>query len=87
MDDPELECEARGFRGVILLGVLPKEARERRGVVGVMDAISDIVAAGNEARMRMMSSKKMRSIDDESCCRISRRSCSGFDHRSGREVH
>ena len=45
MDDPELECEARGFRGEdeALLGVLPDATRKRRGV-RVTEGDSDIVS-------------------------------------------
>ena len=45
MDDPELEGEARGFRGEdeVLLGVLPDATRKRRGV-RVTEGDSDIVS-------------------------------------------
>lgn len=54
IEDAELECEARGFRGEALFGVLFKDARERRGVVGVTDVLSNIVDS-DETRMQYTS--------------------------------
>ena len=52
IDDPELECEARAFRGEALLSVLPTDRRERRGLVTVIAVRSDIAAASDIDAMK-----------------------------------